>query len=412
MPLYSNSTQRRFWLFESPEKLAEYRLAHLTASHTYSSEVVYHTTISQGISQNPIFILFLISNQIVNPYQSVCLALDNYHGRREARKRFHLSRRTNEILSVAMIARQFIEAAVSKHNAGQNRIQGRYDRARSWFHEYTIDCIKESFYNAHTWAADVLARRITCFLNPTIVHPLSAAFLSLLISFKISPTDVLQRPKAYYGDFLYQSHGLIDPQETAETNAFLLELKNCCRSHEPYILQNLRFSVYCTLAEDFISEELLAQLQTKLKVPHFDAIHLDAIRREVAFFSAITRVTDAYLLYDPDAIAVFLLIEAGLMYLHEGKKDHTDTKALSRRALYDSLGRLAKSMNGIRVTLFYFIDGSVPNTPDSLRRQAQAAADVVMPLESIIFLAEKYEEFCKEVFDFSVLSEVRRARPI
>lgn len=410
MPLYPNSTQRRFWLFESPEKLAEYRLTHLTASHTYSSEIIYHTTLSHGISQDSTFTLFLISNQIVNPYQSVCLALDNYHGRREARKRFHLSRRTNEILSVAMIARQFIEAAVSKHNAGQNRIQGRYDRALSWFHEYTVDCIKESFYNAHTWAADILARRITCFLNPTIVHPLSAAFLSLLISFKISPTDVLQRPKAYYGDFLYQSHGLADPQETAETNAFLLELKNCCRSHEPYILQNLRFSVYCTLAEDFISEELFSQLQTKLKAPSLETLKLDSIRREIAFFSAITRITDAYLLYDPDAIAVFLLIEAGLMHLREGKEDHSNVKNLSRKALYDSLGRVARSMVGIRATLFYFIDGSVPSVPDSLRRHAQATADTVMPLESASFLAEKYEEFCKEIFNFSVTSEVRRAR--
>lgn len=428
MPQFSDTSQCQRWLFSSPEALQAARRTAYTSSPTLTHSLRYKNTEYPLRNAPETFVNYMISSQLINPYQTITIALcDLNNDKAKNLGRFVVACDFNEVIALSVFARQFITHGIR----GYPEIQTAYNRMMQRFSSFNPDILHKSFLYYQVKTAEVLSRRMTCFLVVSLIHPLSPLLISILLSFKIGSCDCFQRretyvPRLYDPRYITDSPYLeeacgIRPDDPAKdsklrilnkkTAELFSEIHRLMKKHELYLLQKLDFSVYCVLADDYIDDEFIASVvqSTNLTLKKESDIEVTytLIVQELEFILTATRLTDSYLLCEPDVIAVFCVIEGILLYAqrHSIPLDTTreDVYATAASTLASKDPEIHKKLMLIRDTLFYFTCGSIPDVPDEIYNDAKQAAGLIMPMSSVEYNIKGYLEFLHKYFSFKVV---------
>lgn len=370
----------------------------------------------------------MISSQLINPYQTITLALYDLNSEKAKNLgRFVVACDFNEVIALSVFARQFITHGVRRYA----EIQTAYNRMMQRFSAFNADTLHKSFLYYQVKTAEVLARRMTCFLVVSLIHPLSPLLISILLSFKIGSCDCFQRRDTYVprlydpryitdGPYLEEACGIRadDPAKDSKlrvlnkkTAELFNEIYRLMKKHELYLLQKLDFSVYCVLADDYIDDEFVVSVvqSSGLRLGHEPetTVTYNLITAELEFMLTTTRLTDSYLLCEPDIIAVFCVIESVLLYAQR----HSISLNTTRQDVYTAVAstlaskspQIGEKMALIRDTLFYFTCGSIPDVPEDIYSDAKKAADLIMPMSSVRYDTKGYLEFLQKYFSFKVV---------
>ncbi|ESU39437.1 Hypothetical protein DHA2_15290 [Giardia duodenalis] len=428
MPQFSDTSQCQRWLFSSPEALQAARRAAYTSGPVLTNSLRYRQS-EYPLKNAPLsFANYMISSQIINPYQTIALALCDLNNEKAKNLgRFVVACDFNEVIALSVFARQFITQGVRKYP----EIQTAYNRMTQRFSAFNSDILHKSFLYYQVKTAEVLARRMTCFLVVSLIHPLSPLLISILLSFKIGSCDCFQRRETYVPR-LYDSRYITDSPYLEEacgiraddpvkdiklrdlnkkTGELFSEIYRTMKKHELYLLQKLDFSVYCVLADDYIDDEFISStLQSaRIKLEHDPEIVItyNLIETELEFVLTATRLTDSYLLCEPEVIAVFCVVEGVLLYAQRHSISLNTTREDAYAAIASALAlrdpQVGIKLALIRDTLFYFICESVPDVPEEIRNDAKRAADLIMPMKSVEYQIKDYLEFLRKYFSFKVV---------
>lgn len=430
MPQFSDTSQCQRWLFSSPEALQSARRTAYTSCPTLTHSLRYYQNEYPLKGAPPNFVNYMVSSQLINPYQTITLALCDLNNEKAKNLgRFVVAYDFNEVIALSVFARQFITQGVRKYP----EIQTAYNRMTQRFSAFSPDILHKSFLYYQVKTAEVLARRMTCFLVVSLIHPLSPLLISILLSFKIGSCDCFQRRETYVPR-LYDTRYITDSPCLEEacgiraddpvkdiklrdlnkkTGELFSEIYRVMKKHELYLLQKLDFSVYCVLADDYIDDEFVfSTLQSAgLRLKHESEMEVtyNIIEAELEFMLTATRLTDSYLLCEPDVIAVFCVIEGTLLYAQRHsnitplKTTREDIYATIASTLASRDPQIGLKLKLVRDTLFYFACGSIPDVPEEIYNDAKKAADSIMPMDSVKYNTKNYLEFLRKYFSFKVV---------